>query len=151
MLAPPTSKARTDGDQRGLRVTDHSLAARSVASRTPKANNQQDCCIVAELIGDNECRAAGLVVRSTTPVLAMCRKLVTAGIDPATPLECYRGTTLAITVASIAQGAGLEINGHGTGFRPISEGGAASLVPKSNEVEVSGIPEPLAHLAGGIR
>ena len=76
---------------------------------------------------------------------------IAAGIDPATPLECNRGTTLAITVASIGQGAGLEINGHGTGFRPISEGGAASLVPKSNEVEVSGIPEPLAHLAGGIR
>ena len=151
MLAPPTSKARTDGDQRGLRVTDHSLAARSVASRTPKANNQQDCCIVAELIGDNECRAAGLVVRSTTPVLAMCRKLVATGINPDLRMEVYRSTTLALTVASIGHGAGLEINGHGTGFRPFREGGTASLVPKSNEVEVSGIPEPLAHLAGGIR
>ena len=133
MLAPPAAKARTDGDQRGLRVTDHSLAARSVASRTPKANNQQDCCIVAELIGDNECRAAGLVVRSTTPVLAMCRQLIAAGIDPATPLECNRGATLAITVASIGQGAGLEINGHGTGFRARAEGGAASPIRKFRE------------------
>ena len=108
MLAPPTSKARTDGDQRGLRATDHSLAARSVASRTPKANNQQDCRIVAELIGDNECRVAGLVVRSTTPVLAMCGQLIAAGIDPATSLECNRGRVLAITVASIGRGAGLE-------------------------------------------
>ena len=107
--------------------------------------------IPAELIGSDLCAAAGYVARGTTPILAMCRRLIEADYDPTTPLHCYRGATLAITVASIGQGAGLEINGHGTGFRPISEGGAASLVPKSNEVEVSGIPEPLAHLAGGIR
>jgi hypothetical protein len=81
----------------------------------------------------------------------MCRKLVAAGIDPNLRLECYRGTTLALTVAGIGQGAGLEINGHGTGFRARAEGGAASLVPKTTEVEVSDTPEPLTHLAGGIR
>ena len=83
--------------------------------------------------GDNECRAAGLITRGTTPILAMCRKLVAAGIDPATPLECNRGTTLAITVASIGQGAGLEINGHGTGFRALRKGGAASPIRKFRE------------------
>ena len=149
MLAPPTSRARA-GSSSDQRSPQGDQLGGDHRSSTTKVRPDQDC-IRAELIGDNECRAAGLVVRSTTPVLAMCRQLIAAGIDPATPLECNRGTTLAITVASIGQGAGLEINGHGTGFRPISEGGAASLVPKSNEVEVSGIPEPLAHLAGGIR
>jgi len=138
--APAVTECKAQIDQLGGKV--NSLA-------TPRRQPAQ--AIRAELRGDNECRAAALITRGTTPILAMCRKLVAAGVNPATPLECYRGPTLAIIVASIGHGAGLEINGHGTGFRPISEGGAASLVPKSNEVEVSGIPEPLAHLAGGIR
>jgi hypothetical protein len=106
--------------------------------------------IRAELIGSDLCAAAGYVARGTTPILALCRKLVAAGVNPALPLECYRGRVLAITVASIGQGAGLEINGHGTGFRPLREGGAASLVRKSDEVEGSDPPEHLAHSAGGI-
>ena len=87
----------------------------------------------AELVGSDRCLAAGYVTRGTTPVLAMCRKLVAAGINPAASLECYRGTTLAITVASIGHGAGLEINGHGTGFRPLRKGGAASPIRKFRE------------------
>ena len=105
----------------------------------------------AELIGSDRCIATGIDVQAASPVLTMCRRLLEAGFDPALSLECYRNDVLALTVASIGHGAGLEINGHGTGFRPFREGGTASLVPKSNEVEVSGIPEPLAHLAGGIR
>ena len=129
MLAPPTSRARAgrssdqrspQGDQLG---GDH-------RSPTTKVRPDQDC-IPAELIGDNECRAVGLVVRSTTPVLAMCRQLIAAGVNPALPLECYRGTTLAITVASIGQGAGLKLNGHGSGFRAVYDGVAASPVRKS--------------------
>jgi hypothetical protein len=81
--------------------------------------------IRAELIGADRCTAAGYATRSTTPILAMCRKLVGTGVNPATPLECYRGETLAITVASIALGASLELNGHGTGFRTLHKGGEA--------------------------
>ena len=118
-------KARTN-DQLGGKV---GLVA------TPSRKPSQ--VVRAELVGSDRCLAAGYVTRGTTPVLAMCRKLVAAGINPAASLECYRGTTLAITVASIGHGAGLEINGHGTGFRPLREGGAASLVRKSDEVEGS--------------
>ena len=107
MLAPPTSRARagSSSDQRSPRGDqlggDH-------RSSTTKVRPDQDC-IRAELIGNNECRAAGLVVRSTTPVLAMCRQLIAAGVNPALPLECYRGRVLAITVASIGHGAGLAV------------------------------------------
>jgi len=41
----------------------------------------------AELVGDDSCSALGITVRSSSPVLALCRKLVDAGHDPATPLE----------------------------------------------------------------
>ena len=114
-------KARTN-DQLGGKV---GLVA------TPSRKPSQ--VVRAELVGSDRCLAAGYVTRGTTPVLAMCRKLVAAGINPAASLECYRGTTLAITVASIGQGAGLEINGHGTGFRALRKGGAASPIRKFRE------------------
>ena len=114
-------KARTN-DQLGGKV---GLVA------TPSRKPSQ--VVRAELVGSDRCLAAGYVTRGTTPVLAMCRKLVAAGINPAASLECYRGTTLAITAASIGQGAGLEINGHGTGFRALRKGGAASPIRKFRE------------------
>jgi hypothetical protein len=69
----------------------------------------------AELIGSDICTACGITVRSTTPVLSICRRLIEAGYaDQA--LHVYRGDVLALTVASIAKGASLEINAKGTGF-----------------------------------
>ena len=109
-------KARTN-DQLGGKV---GLVA------TPSRKPSQ--VVRAELVGSDRCLAAGYVTRGTTPVLAMCRKLVTAGIDPATPLECYRGTTLALTVASIGHGADLRLNGHGSGFRAVYGGVTAPPV-----------------------
>ena len=87
--------------------------------------------IPAELIGSDRCLAVGYVTRGTTPILAMCRRLIEADYDPTTPLHCYRGATLAITVASIGQGAGLKLNGHGSGFRAVYDGVAAPPVRKS--------------------
>jgi hypothetical protein len=49
--------------------------------------------VIAELRGDDICDALGIAVRSSSPVLALCRKLVRAGYGPATPLEAYRGDT----------------------------------------------------------
>jgi hypothetical protein len=53
------------------------------------------------LLGAFICDAEGLTVRAFAPVLAMCRKLVDAGHDPATPLHAYRGDSLAMSVTSI--------------------------------------------------
>jgi hypothetical protein len=76
--------------------------------------------IEAELIGSNEClardRARGITVRSSSPVLALCRALVGAGYDPGRPLHVYRGKTLALTVRSIGEGARLRVSSSGTGF-----------------------------------
>jgi hypothetical protein len=74
--------------------------------------------IQAQLSGDDTCTALGITVRSSSPVLALCRKLVEAGHDPATPLEAYRGDTLCLRVRSIGRAAKLEVNSEGTGFRP---------------------------------
>src|SRR6516164_3118738 len=95
-------KARTN-DQLGGKV---GLVA------TPSRKPSQ--VVHAELVGSDLCAAAGYVARGTTPILAMCRKLFAAGIDPATPLECYRGTTLCLLVTSIGEAATLEPNSGGT-------------------------------------
>jgi hypothetical protein len=61
--------------------------------------------IRAEIEEFDICIAEGISVRGSAPVLAMCRKLVEAGYDPATPLHAYRGDTLCLTVTSIGWGA----------------------------------------------
>jgi hypothetical protein len=76
--------------------------------------------IEAELIGSNECRARdrarGITVRSSSPVLALCRALVGAGYDPGRPLHVYRGKVLALKVRTIGEGARLRVSGNGTGL-----------------------------------
>jgi hypothetical protein len=70
----------------------------------------------AELIG-SMCATEGCTTRGTTPILSLCRALVHAGHDPATPLEAWRGSTLRLRVRSVGEAAGLKINGKGTGFK----------------------------------
>jgi len=65
--------------------------------------------IVAELTGSDRCSAMGITARGHVPVLALCRRLIEAGIDPDRPLHVYRGNTLALTVRSIAEGAALTV------------------------------------------
>ena len=81
--------------------------------------------IVAELIGSDTCTALGIVARGNAPALGLCRKLIEAGANPATPLDVYRGDTLCLIVRSIGESARLELNGHGTGFLPAPTGGTA--------------------------
>jgi hypothetical protein len=61
--------------------------------------------IRAEISKSYQCDAEGYTVKTSACVLAMCRKLVEAGFDPATPLHAYRGDVLCLTVSSIAWGA----------------------------------------------
>ena len=72
--------------------------------------------IRAELAGSDSCSALGITISSSSPVLALCRKLVQAGFDPSTPLEVRRGETLSLRVRSIGEGARLEVNAKGNGF-----------------------------------
>jgi hypothetical protein len=102
----------------------------------------------AELIGDNECRCAGIVTRSTSPVLAMCQKLIVVGVDPDLRMEVFRGTTLCLRVASIGAASRLELNGHGSGFRTLRGGGAGLPVRKSPPIEPQ-LPPSLKIKRGG--
>jgi hypothetical protein len=82
--------------------------------------------IRAELERDSIARAQGIMVSHSSPVLELCRRLVEAGIDPATPLEAYRGSTMCLRVRSIGEGAQLEVDPHLVGFIPRRERSADS-------------------------
>jgi len=66
--------------------------------------------IRAEIIGQDTAAAAGLSVRSDSPVLKLCRALLEAGHEGATPLEAYRGSTLCLRVRTIGAGANLTVS-----------------------------------------
>jgi hypothetical protein len=103
--------------------------------------------IRAELIGENECRAGSIVVRSSNaPILLICRKLVEAGVDPSQRLHAYRGDVLCVAIRSIGEGAKTTVKDrpHGPVFekwRPLStppvaqpsrfEGAVAITLPKA--------------------
>lgn len=84
-----------------------------VANTTP---DFLQAAVVAEITGSDTCAALGVSAVSATPILVLCRKLIEAGYDPATPLEAWRGDVLCLTVRSIGEAAALEINSHGSGF-----------------------------------
>jgi hypothetical protein len=75
----------------------------------------QKSIIRAEIFGSDTATAEGLSVTSGAPVLKLCRALLEAGHDPATPLEAYRGETLCLRVRSIGEGARLTVKPNATG------------------------------------
>ena len=92
--------------------------------------------IHAQLVGDNSAIALGITAISFSPILAICRKLVDTGHDPATPLEVYRGDKLFLRVRSIGE----AVNGEGTGFRPRRQPDAAPPIAKSGPADAGHHP-----------
>jgi hypothetical protein len=76
-------------------------------------------CITAELSSDSYCTALGFTVRSPSPVLALCRRLIESSTyAPETPMNVYRGKTLCLRVLGIGEAAQLEMSTTATG-RPV--------------------------------
>jgi hypothetical protein len=73
--------------------------------------------ITAHLHGEQFCEGEGLAGRGEAPVLALCRALVNAGVDPDEPMDVYRGTTVALHIRSIGVAARLRIRGDRVGFQ----------------------------------
>jgi hypothetical protein len=94
--------------------------------------------IAARLLGDDTAVADGVTVRSSSPVLVLCRKLVEAGHDPQSPLMAWRGRVLCLRVRSIGEAVGLRVNGAGTGFVPLREPTAGPPISANGNSD----PEP---------
>jgi hypothetical protein len=110
--------------------------ARHVSNKSDQSQTQ--VVLRGELYGSTTATAAGITATSTTPVLLLCRQLLAQGVDPDRAAEIYRGAVLALRIRSIGEAAGLEINGHGTGFRPAGDGGTASPVRKNGKSVLGG-------------
>jgi hypothetical protein len=104
--------------------------------------------IRAEHLEANTCTGAGITARSTSPVLALCRQLLAAGLDPDQAMEVFRGATLALRIRAIGEAAGLEINSEGTGFRPARPPDAA-LPRRFDQKNGPSSPEEEAGTLGG--
>ena len=90
--------------------------------------------ILAKLSGSDTAIALGITAKADSPILALCRKLIEAGHDPAAPLEANRGNTLALRVKSIGQDAALRVGTGGNGapiFAAIPDADIAPLVRQS--------------------
>jgi hypothetical protein len=89
--------------------------------------------VIAELVGDDCCRCQeiGAAVTANAPVLAMCRQLLAAGIDPDKALRVYRCGVLALTVHSIREGARLTVKtaGNGTPIFTLDDGCKGAAAP----------------------
>jgi hypothetical protein len=83
-------------------VSSSATAERSSEIATPRQ------VIRAELHGSSSCTAEGLTVKSPSPVIGLCKALVDAGVDPATPLEAWRGDVMCLRVPSIGGAVQLQ-------------------------------------------
>jgi hypothetical protein len=98
----------------------------------------------AELTGDDICSVLGVTVQTSSPILALCRKLIEVDRDPSTSLEVYRKNILCVRITSIGQAAQLEPSPTGVGFvRRHSRLRAAPSTPTA-PANASGAPKPFA-------
>jgi hypothetical protein len=116
-----TNTNRVIGDD-AARQDSHSGRNVLPATNSQLAHRKQ--ALRAE-IDANNCTAVGITGRGSTPVLALCRQLLAAGLNPDQAMEVYRGATLALRIRSVGEAAGVEINGDGNGFRTARKPDAA--------------------------
>jgi hypothetical protein len=64
--------------------------------------------LIAHLTGDDICACEDMTVRSSMPIIAMCRMLIQAGYHPALPMEVWREELLALRVTKIGLAARLR-------------------------------------------
>jgi hypothetical protein len=125
----------------GLATAGRGKTKKGHAFGTHPSNSQNkqtvQAAIRAELTGSDNCAALGIVARGNQPVLRMCRLLVAAGVDPARPLDAFRGSVLALRVRSVGQAAHLRMRGDGIGFETL-RCPTASPMRKSRPV----LPQP---------
>ena len=74
--------------------------------------------MIAELSSDSFASVVNstIAVHVSSPILALCRKLIAAGHPSSASLDVYRGSTLSLHVRSIGEAARLRVASHGGGF-----------------------------------
>jgi hypothetical protein len=85
--------------------------ALTAAALRPTRFEKPTAAVSAELTGSNscDCKSLGISTSGHAPVLAMCRELLQAGVNPDSALAVYRKGVLALRVRSISEGAPLTV------------------------------------------
>jgi hypothetical protein len=148
MAIPMHKTTNPAGANGGAREPDD--RSRSELPGNSPTTSQKQYPVIGELSGSDTCSAAGITATGNAPILALCRQLLQAGLNPDQALEIYRGAILCLKVRSIAAGAQLTVEDDNRGtprFRPW-RGGAASLV-RQNGAADTGYPGDMSPLLAG--
>jgi hypothetical protein len=92
--------------------TNSNVSLRSAYRKRPMLE------IFAELTGSNrcDCQSYGISTSGHARVLAACRELLAAGVDPDSALSVYRNGVLALRIRPIRAGARLAVEDGETGI-----------------------------------
>jgi hypothetical protein len=101
------------------------------AANKPQPGRNKHQPIKGRLIGDYTCHVGNLTTNADTPIFEMCRLLLLHGYTADRPLLVFRGSTLAVTVRTIREGARLAVNGKGSAFYRLRKVCIAPPVRKS--------------------
>ena len=115
--------ARTSGEPRAI-----DLAGEPIKPTHIRDTQNPQAPIRAALIGSARCEAVGVRTHGSAPVLALCRALVGAGLDPRRALHAYRGEILCLRVPAIGAAAQIEPSPRGVGFIRLPRVRGGSLV-----------------------
>lgn len=102
--------AKSPGAVAACGVSESNQLGRQVASEISLHQRDAQVPIRATLFGSDRCEAEGIIAINPAPVLALCRGLVRAGHNRCRPLHAYRGTTLALIVRTIGEGAAFTVD-----------------------------------------
>jgi hypothetical protein len=127
-----------------LGASERDEPGRHVGSEVTFHRNFAQASIHATLIGSHHCEAEGISACGASPVVALCRKLLAAGIDPTRPLLAYRGEVLCLTVRSIGEGARFTVDEGRTAFPRWKAFPCAAVSPRTARKR-----RPATALAGG--
>src|SRR5262249_8095440 len=113
---------------------------------TPTQNPSQ--VIVAQLRGSDECSARNITVKSSAPVIGLCRAL--RGRNPSLrdhAMHCYRDGVLALIVRGLGEAVELRVSGSGTHFlRAVPEPTAASPMRSDEEAATPTAGQEATHV-----
>jgi hypothetical protein len=101
------TESESPGAVAALGASEIAQLGGKVFSETKRQNRFAQASIRATLSVSNSCEANDLTARGYAPVLDLCRQLLAAGYDPASPLEAWRGEILCLCIRSIGEGAWL--------------------------------------------
>ncbi len=131
-------ESKSPGAVAALGASEIDQLGGKVFPEVKRQNRFAQAPIRAGLVGSSGCKAGGVIARSLASVLDLCRRLPTAGYDPASPFEAWRGETLCLCVFAIGEAAQPTVADDRYGTATPSTPGAQGYVGASPVGQIAG-------------